>query len=79
MLGFKNSVLGLLGMKSLHEGISAIKEGYRPGAIQGNAIQLGGVLIMDPDNRAHYYFMSSEAGDHPTNEELLKVAAQYQA
>ncbi len=75
-LGFKKSVISLLGMKSLHEGIVALKDGYRPGTIQGDAIQLGGVLMMDPDNHAHYYFKSSEAGDHPNIEDLLKIAAQ---
>ncbi len=78
-LDFEKSIISLLGMKSLHEGITAFKEGYRPGTIQGDAIQLGGVLIVDPENRAHYYFRSSEAADHPAIEELLQVAAQYQA
>ncbi len=71
-LNFEKSITSLMGMKSLHEGITALKEGYMPGTIQGNAIQLGGVLIMDPDNSAQYYYRSSEAGDHPILEELLE-------
>ncbi len=60
-----------MGLKVLTRGFSALLAGNMPGAIQGNALQLGGAVIVKPDATVAYYFASAEAGDHPPVADLL--------
>ena len=39
--------------------------GFRQGMTQGNAWQLGGVLVVRPDGEVLYRYLSAYAGDHP--------------
>ncbi len=45
-----------------------------PGA-QGDAWQLGGVLVVLPDGRIPYRYLSTIAGDHPQTTEVLAALA----
>lgn len=73
LLGFRSGVSGLLGLKAISRGFSALKEGYTPGPIQGSALQLGGAAIIDPDGNLRYHYVGEEAGDHPSVNEMLRL------
>lgn len=73
LLGFSSGISKVFGFSTLSRGFSAMRAGYRPGAIQGNPLQLGGAIIVKPDGTLCYYFASAEAGDHPPVEDLLKA------
>jgi hypothetical protein len=59
----KPSVLG--------HGARALKGGFRQGAIQGDAWQLGGVVVVLPGGKVAYRHLSDAAGDHPPTAEVL--------
>ena len=46
-------------------GLQIRNGGYKPGTIQGSALQLRGAVIVNPDGTVAYYYASAEAGDHP--------------
>lgn len=48
--------------------------GFLPKQVQGDAAQLGGVFLVRPDGSMPYAYRSDLAGDHPSAEELLRVA-----
>ena len=73
LLQFKSDLTDLIGIKSFTQTFSAFKAGFMPGALQGNALQLGGAAIIDPEDNVKYFFQSSKAGDHPSIEDLLKA------
>ena len=65
ILGFASGVAGLLSLHGFSRTLLAIKDGIKPGALHGSALQLGGVVIVEPSNHVRYYFASKKAGDHP--------------
>ncbi len=71
-LGFSSGLSGLMSIKAIPRVFSAMKSGYKQGAIQGNALQLGGAIVIDPSQTVRYFFTSQKAGDHPTADELLE-------
>ncbi len=71
ILGFTSGISKVMGLKSFSRGLSALLAGYKPGTIQGSALQLGGAVILNPDATVAYYFASAEAGDHPPVADLL--------
>lgn len=73
LLGFQSGVSGLLGLKALSRGFSALKSGFTPGPIQGSALQLGGAVIINPDGTVRYHYVGREAGDHPPVSEILSA------
>lgn len=70
-LEFSRPVLGLLNPKVWVAGARALGRGARQGAIQGDAFQLGGVLVVRKDGTVAYRFASATAGDHPPVAEVL--------
>ncbi len=74
LLEFKSGLSNLIGVKSFRQGFSALKAGLLPGSLQGNAMQLGGAVVIEPSKNIKYFFQSSVAGDHPPVEALLKAA-----
>gem|GEM_PF-2300345 len=62
---------GLLNLKTLAKGFTALREGVKPGLLQGSALQLGGAVIVSQEDYLCYYFKSSEAGDYPPISEML--------
>ena len=46
-------------------GLRAWGRGFRQGMTQGNAWQLGGVLVVRPEGEVLYRYRSAFAGDHP--------------
>jgi hypothetical protein len=71
ILGFTGGISKVMGLKALSRGFSAWRAGYKPGTLQGDALQLGGAVIVNPDGTVAYYFASAEAGDHPPVAALL--------
>jgi len=63
----------------MRHGVRALKAGFRQGAIQGDAWQLGGVVVVLPGGRVAYRRLSDAAGDHPAIADViaaLPAAAQ---
>jgi hypothetical protein len=73
ILGFASGIAGLLSLHGLSRTLLAIKDGIRPGALHGSALQLGGVVIVEPSNHVRYYFASKKAGDHPAMQTFLQL------
>ena len=72
ILGFTSSIGGLLGLKTISRGLSAFRQGIKPGSLQGNALQLGGAIVVDSDSSIRYLYRSSDAGDEPSVGKLLE-------
>lgn len=70
-LGFTRKVSGLFAAGALVGGLKALKDGYRPGTIQGDALQLGGATVVGPDNQLYYYFRGQQAADLAPVAEIL--------
>jgi len=73
LLGFSKNITGLMSIKSIPRVFSALKGGHKQGSIQGNTLQLGGAIIVEPPDTVRYYFASKKAGDHPAVEDLLEA------
>ncbi|MCG8619382.1 MAG: AhpC/TSA family protein [Desulfobacterales bacterium] len=71
LLGFSNSISGLIGPSVLFRGLSALKSGHRQGGIQGNTLQLGGAAVISPEDELLYYFAERSAGEHPDIDDML--------
>jgi len=71
VLGFERNIAGLVGWRPFAGAIKALRAGYRPGAVRGNVVQLGGALVVATDGRVLFHYRSSKAGDHPSVEQLL--------
>ena len=71
-LGFYSGISKLIGIKPVLKVFSAIKSGIRPGSLQGNALQLGGAVVIAPGNDLRFIFKEKKAGEHPSVETLLQ-------
>jgi hypothetical protein len=71
--GFRRSYWRLLHPMVLVRGVVAIFR-HRQRRTQGDAAQLGGVLLVDRGGTVAYRFVSAYAGDHPRVETLLEAA-----
>lgn len=67
----KRSALALLSPKMLTNAARALMSGARQGPVQGDALQLGGTLVVRCDGSVPYAHLSSEAGDHAPIDEIL--------
>lgn len=70
-LGLISGIGGLLGLKTITRGISAIFKGVKPGKLQGSALQLGGAVIIDKTGSLLYHFRCKEAGEDPLVSDML--------
>lgn len=70
-LGFESSLSGFIGWRPFAGAVNALRAGYRPGAVQGNVMQLGGAQVVDTEGRVLFNYRSKKAGDHPSLEQLL--------
>src|SRR3954447_9439872 len=68
-------VTDLLGPKVVAKGLlTSARTGIVQGRTQGNAAQLGGVLIVKPDGTIPYAHLAEDASDNPPNREVLEAA-----
>jgi peroxiredoxin len=76
--GTKVATLGeLLGPRSVARGIQrALGDRVHQGRTVGHAAQLGGVLVVRPDDSIAYAHLADDAADNPANDEVLAAAAR---
>lgn len=67
----KRSAMTLLSPRMLSNAARALMNGARQGPIQGDALQLGGTLVVRSDANVSYVHRSREAGDHAPISEIL--------
>jgi hypothetical protein len=74
--GTKVGTLGeLIGPRSVMKGIRrSASDRVVQGRIVGHAAQLGGVLVVKPDDSIPYAHLSEDASDNPPNDEVLAAA-----
>ena len=58
-------------MKTFSRGFFALRQGVKPGKLEGSALQLGGAVIIDKNGSILYKFQSSEAGEDPPVDQML--------
>ena len=74
-LGAKRpGISGLLNPLMYWRAFRLMLRGFLPRQVQGDAAQLGGVFLVQPDGSMPYAYRSDLAGDHPSAAELLRVA-----
>lgn len=62
----------LLGLgTTLKASVRAMKGGFRQGKTQGDAFQLGGVLVVGTDGEVHFEHSDKAAGDHADIDAVL--------
>jgi hypothetical protein len=65
LAGFRRSVWSILDVRALVAGVRALFRGFFQGRTQGDALQVGGVLLVEPGGNVRYRYASRFAGDHP--------------
>ncbi len=55
------------------QALRAFSKGFRQTGVQGDAFQLGGLLVIDPPDRITYHHRGRSAGDHPPIDEILRA------
>jgi len=73
LLNFKKSVKSLLGLKTMKSALHALSTGYMQKGIQGDALQQGGVVVVDSGGDPFYFYANTEAGDHAPLDEIIKA------
>jgi hypothetical protein len=71
-LGMRRSLVGtIFSGRTLLHAARAMRSGFRQGRTQGDAFQLGGVLVIGPDGSVLLRYLSNEAGDHPREADVV--------
>jgi len=71
LAGFKRGVLATFSAKGVAHGARAWRKGFRQTGTRGDALQQGGLLVVDRGGRVLYAHRDSEAGDLASNDEVL--------
>lgn len=71
--GMKRSMLGVLAPKSVKHSFRAMSAGHFQTQTRGDALQNGGVVVVDPAGHILYEHIESEAGDLADLDEILAV------
>lgn len=74
-LGMKRPLLAFLSPAVFRNAARALRAGSRQRRIQGDPWQLGGGLVVRPDGRVAYRYLSKVAGDHPPVADVLTALA----
>lgn len=69
---FRRGGAELLSPRLFTNAARALLGGYRQRGVQGDAWQLGGILIVTREAGVVYRFASATAGDHPSIDEILR-------
>jgi len=71
-LGMRRGFVATVGsLTAVKNAARALRKGFRQGSVQGDAWQLGGVLVVRPGGEIAYRHLSRTAGDHPPVEDVL--------
>jgi len=76
LLNFQKSVKSLLGFKTMKTALHALSTGYMQKGIQGDALQQGGVVVIDSKGVPVYFYANSEAGDHAPIREIIEASLE---
>jgi hypothetical protein len=71
LAGFHRGIKTLLSPKAIGNYLLAFRDGHRPKRPQGDALQQGGVLVVEPDGSIVFRYISRASGDHPDVRDLL--------
>jgi hypothetical protein len=72
-LGMRCGAGDIFNLSSLRNMVRSLGAGFRPGLIQGDGRQLGGVVVVRPGGQVSYSFLSSAGGDHPPVADILRA------
>lgn len=72
-LGMRRGVRDIFNLISLRNMARSLGAGFRPGLIQGDGRQLGGVVVVRPGGEVVYSYRSSAGGDHPPVPDILQA------
>jgi hypothetical protein len=75
--GFKRGFLVSHGPASIKNGIKLMNEGNSqklPGGGSGDLWQLGGIMVVRPDGRVTYQFISEALGDFPPEKDTAQIS-----
>ena len=71
-LGMRRGLGATVGsLAAVRNAARALRKGFRQGSVQGDAWQLGGVLVVRPGGEIAYRHLSRTAGDHAPVEDVL--------
>ena len=71
-LGMRCGFSDIFNLTSLRNMKRSLRAGFRPGLIQGDGRQLGGVVVVRPGGQVAYSYLSSGGGDHPPVADILR-------
>ena len=72
----KRTMWSLFRPESLVAGLRAARKGFFfKGKLQGDGLQLGGVLVVRPPDRVTLHYASRFAGDHASNDTIRRAMA----
>lgn len=71
LAGFKRGLLATFSPKGMAHAARAWRKGFRQTAKRGDALQQGGLLVVDREGRILYAHRDQEAGDLASNEDVL--------
>lgn len=71
-LGMRFGMRDIFNLTSLRNMTRSLRAGFRPGRIQGDGRQLGGVVVVRPGGQVVYSYLSSAGGDHPPVGDILR-------
>ena len=71
LIGARGGIVNTLGPQAWAAGIRAFRRGARQEKTQGHPFQQGGVLVVTPDQRVVYSYLSKAAGDHPPVDDVI--------
>ena len=67
----------LLGPRVVAKGaVASRRDGVVQGRTIGHPAQLGGVMVVKPGGEIAYVHLADDAGDNPSNDEVLKAARE---
>jgi hypothetical protein len=69
-------VLSFLSPRLIPAVARALRGGFVQGKTRGDALQLGGVLVVARDGQVVFRHLSRDAGDHPPVEDVVAAAEQ---
>ncbi len=72
-LGMRSGLRAIFNLRSLRNMMRSLRAGFRPGLIQGDGRQLGGVVVVRPGGQVAYSYASSAGGDHPPLAAILRA------
>jgi hypothetical protein len=70
-LGMRFGARAIFNWRSLRNMVRSLRAGFRPGLIQGDGRQLGGVVVVRPGGHVAYSYLSEAGGDHPPVADIL--------